>query len=302
MDWLWIPITLSASLFQSVRTALQKFLRGKLSTNGSTFTRFAFGAPLALVYLVVLKYGFDFSWPNPPVVFFGWVIAGALAQIIATALLIYVLGLRNFPVGIAYSKTEIVQAAIFGFVFLGDTLAPWGIAAIGIATIGVMMFSATGGAHPWRAMILGLAERPALIGMASGGFFSLSAIGFRAAALSLALDSPFFAASYALAFATVIQTVLLGAYLAWREKGELTRVFVNWRIASLAGITSVLGSACWFTAMTIQTVAYVRTLALVELVFTFLLSRYWFKEKSKPAEIAGIIFLIIGIAMILNLT
>jgi hypothetical protein len=37
-----------------VRTALQRHLTGRLSTNGASFTRFVFGLPMAVVYLVAM--------------------------------------------------------------------------------------------------------------------------------------------------------------------------------------------------------------------------------------------------------
>ena len=54
-------------------------------------------------------------------------------------------------------------------------------------------------------------------------------------------------------------------------------------------------------AMTIQLVAYVRTLGLIELVFTFLFSWFFFKERPHRRELLGIALLLIGIAMTLNL-
>jgi len=300
LDVLWIPITVAAAAFQALRTALQKSLTGRLSTNGSTFVRFAFGAPLALIYAAVLIGGSAGPAPTPQAAFFAWLILGAAGQILATALLIRVLTFRNFPVGVAYTKTEAIQAAVFGLVFLGDAISPWSLGAIGVATVGVLLFSLVKTANPWRALIGGWLERPALYGIASGGLFGLSAIGYRGASLSLAMPEAFVPAAYTLAWATTLQTLVMALYLRWREPGQLTQVVIHWRPSALAGLMSVLGSACWFTAMTLQTAGLVRTLGLVELVFTYLLSLLWFKERAKPTEIAGIVLLLMGIAMLLN--
>ena len=45
---LWIPITVTAALFQCWRTAMQQKLRGMLSVNGAGFVRFLYGAPRIL--------------------------------------------------------------------------------------------------------------------------------------------------------------------------------------------------------------------------------------------------------------
>ena len=55
----------------------------------------------------------------------------------------------------------------------------------------------------------------------------------------------------------------------------------------------------WFTAMTIQNVAYVRALGQIELVFTFIASTVFFKEKSTGTEIVGIVLIVVGILLLL---
>lgn len=298
--WLWIPITLFASFFQTIRTAIQKSLAGHVSTNASAFVRFAYGAPFAVGYLLFSIWISGQSWPFPHRVFLLWILAGSVAQILATSLLLAVLRFRNFPVGIAYSKTEVIQAAIFGFVFLGDHLQGWGIFAIFLSTLGVMFFSSARGALTPKMLLVSLSEKPALLGIASGGLFGLSAIGFRGASLSLGLGNPFLASSYALAFSTCTQTLLMGLYLAWREGDQYKKLARVWRPSLLAGMASVLGSAGWFTAMTLQKVAYVRALATVELVFIFAISIFWFKEKPLLREWMGIALLTLGILLVLG--
>ena len=121
----------------------------------------------------------------------------------------------------------------------------------------------------------------------------------RGAALSL--EGSFLStSSTTLAAAQLIQTLLLGGWLLWRNPGVVSATLRLWRPSLFAGMTSVIGSACWFTAMTLQAVAYVRTVGLVELLFTFLVSVLWFREKVRPAEVAGVALIAVGIAMILN--
>ncbi|MDF1585078.1 DMT family transporter [Marinimicrococcus flavescens] len=299
MQDLWIPVTIAAALFQTLRTAVQKYLAGRLSTTASAFTRFAYGAPFALAYLAGLAAWQDAAVPAPDLAFVGWVLLGAVAQIIATGLLIAAVTLRNFTVGVAWSKTEILQAALVGIVLLGEPVGPVGTAGIMLATAGVMLMSLAKSGQGWRALLAGLTERAALVGIGAGAGFAISAVGFRGAALSLGLENPIFAASVTLAWATTLQTLLLGAWLAWREPGQLMLVLRSWRISGLAGLASVLGSGCWFTAMTIQVVPYVRTLGLVELVFTYLLTVFWFRERPKLRELLGVLAMAGGIAMVL---
>ncbi len=301
MNWLWIPITIAAALSQNVRTALQKHLKGRLSTNGANYTRFVFGLPFAIGYALLLHAIGGFSWPSPGSAFFGWVVLGGVSQIIATSLLIEAMTRRNFAAGVAYSKTEVVQAALFEIIVFGVAVSLGGASAIVFATLGVMLISLKQTQDPLRAFLTGWTDPGALLGLASGGFFGISAVAFRAA--SIGLDHPSFlmSAGYTLAWAQTIQTLLLTFWLVWREAGQLTAVALHWRQGVLVGLTGTLGSACWFTAFTIQVAAYVRTLGLIELIFTFIVGRLVFKERASRYEIYGVGLLCVGIALVLNL-
>src|SRR5262249_52343221 len=138
-----------------------------------------------------------------------WTIVGGGSQIVATALLLRVLALRNFAIGVAYSKTEVVQVAIFGFVLLGEAVGAGGGGCIMLAAAGVMLVAppSQGG------LIKGLTSPAALLGIASGGVFAISAVGYRAAALALAADTPGLSAACTLVFAQLTQSLMLGGYL-----------------------------------------------------------------------------------------
>lgn len=105
----------------------------------------------------------------------------------------------------------------------------------------------------------------------------------------------------ALSVSVVIQTILMGIYLAWREPGQLKAVLVHWRPSLSVGVTGALASVFWFSAFTLQNAAYVRALGQIELVFTMLASVIFFREKVKGLELLGIAFIIAGI-LILVLT
>src|SRR5256885_1709309 len=64
-----------------------------------------------------------------------------LALAPATALMLAAMNDRSFVVVYAYIKTEPVQVALFGLVFLGDVVTPGMAAAILIATAGVVIMA-----------------------------------------------------------------------------------------------------------------------------------------------------------------
>jgi drug/metabolite transporter (DMT)-like permease len=294
----WIPITIAAAFFQNLRSALQKHLKGRLSTTGATFSRFAYAAPLALLYVAALATltGHDLPAPNPT--FISYAVVGGLAQITATALLLYSFSFRNFAVGTTYSKTETVQTAIFGIVILGDPLGLGAGAAIVISLIGVMAISVARTRMSLLRLLTSLAEKPALIGIASGAFFGLSAISYRGASLSLGDHGFLIRAAYTLACVTVFQTLVMAIYMRLREPGQVTAVFRAWRVAAWAGASGMIASACWFTAMTIQNAAYVRALGQIELVFTFAASILLFHEWPNRIEVVGIVLVIAGLLIL----
>src|ERR1700730_359371 len=138
-SWLWVIFTVIAAAAQTVRNATQRELTAKLGTVGATHVRFLFGFPFAFVFLAAVMIALGQEPPRPPLVFWPWVVVGALAQIAATALMLAAMNDRSFVVVYAYIKTEPVQVALFGLVLLSDRLTPTIAVAIVVATCGVVM-------------------------------------------------------------------------------------------------------------------------------------------------------------------
>ncbi|MEK9901311.1 MAG: DMT family transporter [Rhodospirillaceae bacterium] len=299
MTFLWIPLTIAAAFLQNVRSALQKHLKGELGTIGATFVRFGYGFPFAIIYLAALVVLFDFDMPRFNPAFIGWVVLGGIVQILATALLVTLFDARNFAVGTTYSKTETVQAAVFALVFLGESISITATIGILVSLVGVIAISAArapaglaGIARSWMA-------RPALIGLASGSFFGVAAVSYRGASLSLGGDGFLVQAAFTLAVVLVFQTVVMAAFMALRDPGEITRVIKAWRVAGLVGLSGAVASIGWFTAMTIQNAALVRALGQIELVFTIASSVLIFREKILRLELTGIVLVVAGIIILL---
>ena len=296
---LWIPITILAAFSQNLRSALQKHLKSRLSTAGATYVRFFYAVPFAFLYLFILNQFFYLPLPEPNANFIIFGVIGGGTQIIATALLVYLFSFRNFAVGTAYSKTETAQTAVFGLIILGDPLTPGAIIGIMISLVGVMAISTARQENGLKNIIQSLSQKTALIGLASGAMFGMSAISYRAASLSLGGEGVVIQAAYTLACVTVFQTLIMTVYLQVKEKGEVINVLKNWRIAILVGLSGMIGSACWFTAMTLQNAAYVRALGQMEVGFTFVASYIFFKEKTNGTELFGILALVLGILVLL---
>ncbi|MGH8616687.1 MAG: EamA/RhaT family transporter [Burkholderiales bacterium] len=296
-DWLWIPITLWAAFAQTARNAAQKSLTASLGALGATLVRFLYGLPFALLWLAAVKAVGGYAWPTLNMVFTGWVTLGAVTQIVATALLLRAMAERNFALGVAYAKSDVIQVAVFGFVFLGDAVTGGTAAAVLIGTLGVLLLSPPDPRRPFRALLTGWTQRSALLGLGAGAGFALAAVGYRGAAL--ALDAPFLmAAAVTLAVALTLQTVLLGGWLLARNPAVVAHTLRAWRPSLFAGFMGAAASAGWFTATTIQSAVHVRTLGLVELLFTYVVSRRVFRERLSRRELAGLGLLTVGLVLV----
>ncbi len=294
---LWIPITIAAAFGQNLRSALQKYLVGDLSTLGATYSRFVFGLPFAAIYLYVIIQLSDEALPEINSAFLIYGALGGLSQIAGTQFLISAFQYRNFAVGTTYSKTEALQTALVGFLLLGDTLSPLATLAIFVGAAGVIIMSMAHTELSLRGIAGSLGQPAALLGLACGAGFGIAAVCYRAASLELGggfLLSSAITLFYVLAF----QTVAMGVYLAVQHRDDLIKVFKSWRLTSLVGLVGMLSSAGWFAAMTLQNAAYVRALGQVELLFTFAASLFIFREQIKSLEVWGAA-LVIGSVLLL---
>lgn len=292
-NWLWAVFTIAAALAQTLRNATQRELTGTLGTVGATHTRFLFGFPFALIFLLIVATTSGHSLPDPTPAFVPWILLGTLAQILATALMLAAMHVRSFVVSVAYIKTEPVQVALFGLVFLGDHLTMPLAAAILIATAGVMLMSL----RPSIPVTDGY--RPVLLGMGAGALFALSAVGYRGAILSLGLPNYVMAATFTLAIGLVLQAALLSLYLLVRDPAVLRAILNAWQPSLAAGLLGALASQFWFLAFALATAASVRTLALVEMLFAQAIATFFFRQKTTPREAAGIVLVVAGVALLL---
>ena len=139
---LWIPITLLAAAAQTLRFMFQKRLRiATLSTGGATFARFLYAAPL--IGLVTIGYAMlrGYGMPVMDGPFWAFAAAGSFCQICATMCVVALFQQRNFTIGITFKKVEVLLAAGFGLVFLGEGVSLPALGAISLGVLGVIIIS-----------------------------------------------------------------------------------------------------------------------------------------------------------------
>lgn len=289
----WVLLSISAAFLQNLRSALQKILTPQVGVVGATYARFVFAAPCAVLCAALLIRLDDHPAPGFTLAFALWGLSGGLGQIAGTLLLLKLFSLRNFAVGNTFAKTETVQAAIIGFLLLGDLVAPLPMAGILLSLAGLVIVSGTRGFHG------GALNRAAGLGIASGAAFAYSGVAYRAAGLSLAGEGEFLIrAAVTLAFVTAAQTAALSIWMALRAPGAMGRVMRAWRVAAPVGLTGMLASLCWFSAFTLATAANVKAVGQVELVFSYLTAVLLFRERPSLRETLGMTIVSGGILLL----
>lgn len=293
--WLWVPIVLWAAFAQTVRNAAQKSLTKAHGTLPATLVRFIYGLPFAALWLAAVM-GYS-GTPLPPVspAFFVWVSVGGVSQILATALLLAAMERTNFAVASAYSKTEVLQVAVFAVVLLGEAVTFASAIAIVIATTGVVLLSAKNANNAPGGTWL---SQAAIFGIGSGSLFAVAAVGYRGATVALGEPNPAAAGAYALVWAQTIQSVLLGGYLYVRQREGLAAVLGAWRMSVLAGLMGAAASAGWFTAFAMRNAADVRALGMIEVLFSYAIARRMFGERISVLEGMGMALLIAGLVVL----
>lgn len=295
---LWIPITIGAAFLQNIRSSLQRHLTGHMGTTGATFVRFGFGLPFAAFYLFALTKLSGTQVPSPSLPFLAWMAVGALLQIAATFLLIHLFAFRNFAVGTAYSRTEPAQAALFGLLFLSETVGPLTLVAIAISVFGVMLISVARSVFSPLALVSSVFTRTAGIGLLSGTLFGIAAVSYRAASLSLGYPNFAVQAATTLLWAIALQTAVMLVWMAWRDREGLVHVRAAWKMSALVGFVGATASFGWFAAMTLQQAAIVKALAQIEMIFAFATSVFVFREHINRLEIFGCVLIVAGILVL----
>ena len=293
---IWIPITIFAAFSQNLRSIYQKKLQKNISNISSTYTRLLFGLPFVFIYFLFL-YNYSnntFLVSNINLQFIFYCLIGGISQIIATFLLLKIFMTNNFSVATAYSKTEPIQAAFFGFILLSDPISFIGFIGILIGLIGIMITSIKK-----VNLSINFFNLSVFYGLLSGSLFGLAAVLFRGASHSLFSIDYILTSSFTLLIAIGIQTLILTIYILIKDIKQFYLLYLNWKDSLIVGFFGAFASICWFYAMSVQNVAYVRALGQIELIFTILASIFYFKEKIIKTEILGILITLTGILIIL---
>lgn len=292
---IWVVFTLLAAFMQSIRTAGQKKIARYLSPMAATLVRYLFGLPFVIAYLLYLNQGdmvatIQSSAANSKFIYYAS--AAGVAQIMATVWLVKILSFRNFAVGTCFAKTEAIQTAVLGVVLFNSQL-PWlGWLAVIIGVLGIVAVSLPKSGEK-------VEKHTISYGLLSGIAFAFASLWIREASLSL--GQPFqLSAAVTLTYMVSLQTLLCLGYIVIRERVQLINLCTQLPLAIFVGATSAAGSVGWFTAMTYQNAALVKSLGQIEFVFTLLLTYFFFQEKISRKELWGMGLIIVSVILLLS--
>jgi drug/metabolite transporter (DMT)-like permease len=285
----WVFFTLGAVVLQTFRNALQSKLSDHISTSGVTLARFLFAPPIALTYLILLYTFSHQTIPEFTLKFIFLVLLASVMQISATSLMVILFKQKNFTVGAGLAKSEALVAGVLGTVFFGSQLSWFGW--IGILVGAAAIFVLSGGGKKGQ-----LSLKTVIIGLACGTCFALTSLFVREASHLLNVPFPH-SAAWVLLWVLCIQTTLLVSYISVKNKKTFVALKNNAKITLATSIISCLGTICWFSAVSLHHVAYVKTLGQVEVLLTMLVATIWLKNKVQKHEVIGL--LLIAVAAIL---
>ncbi|MGX2949583.1 EamA family transporter [Ursidibacter sp. B-7004-1] len=288
---LWIWFTLLAALAQAGRNAFQKQLSKSVPVLGVTLARFLYATPIAFGYLYFL-YQVEPSYAIPQFsgLFFVYVLGASLCQILATALMVQLFRLKNYAIGVGLARSEAILAAILGVIFFGTEISYLGW--LGVIIGGVALFLMTG-----VTQLRYLSWQTLLIGIGSGLSFAFTSLWVREA--SLQLNSGYLLSAAWVLFAVIsLEALLLLIYLGLFERSTLQKLWQQPKFAIATSLFSFLGSFGWFNAMSLNDVAFVKTVGQIEILVMLMISYFIFKERLKSQDLIGIFLIVLAALLV----
>ena len=224
--------------------------------------------------------------------FWFYIVIAGVSQIFATALMVMLFQQKNYAIGVGLAKSEAILAAIVGVIFLQEHLTTWGWVGVLIGAVAVFLLS-KGRQHTELSM------KTLMIGLGSGLCFAITSLLVREASLELSMLPFLHRAAWVLCCLISFQCIIMLLYLGIFSRETLYRMWQRLGLVFKVSVCSFLASVGWFSAMSMQTVAIVKTLGQVEILFSLLISAFFFKEKLAKTDHLGLWLVIVAAIMVI---
>lgn len=296
---MWALLTISAIFFQIIRNLEQKKLHKNLDVFTTSWSRFILPFPFAIIAVVSTFNYYDYE-------FFHYILINALFQILGNVFLIQTIQTKNFSVGVAFSKTEIIQALILGFLLYNLHFNFNEILAIFLAFIGIILLAKLDFKN-LKDFTKSLKNIASLYGILCGFCFGITSYNIQFASNYLINDgfNSIKASTLVLLYTIFFQNIFFIILKSYQKRlfSDVKKLFLveNYRRFLITSISSFIGSICWYGAYAIGNVMYVKTVGQLEIIASMLVAKFYLKEKNSIKENLGIIFIIIAILLIILL-
>lgn len=296
---MWAFLTISAIFFQIIRNLEQKKLHQNIDVFTTSWSRFILPFPFALIAVASTFNYYDYE-------FFHYILINALFQILGNIFMIKTIQTRNFSVGVAFSKTEIIQALILGFILYNFRFNLKEILAIFLAFIGIILLAKLNFKN-FKDFTKSMKNIASLYGILCGFCFGITSYNIQFASNYLIKDgfSSIKASTLVLLYTIFFQNIFFIILKSYQKKlfSDVKKLFLieNYRRFLLTSISSFIGSICWYGAYAIGNVMHVKTVGQLEIIGSMLVSKFYLKEKNNIKENLGIIFILIAILLIILL-
>ena len=296
---LWILITILASLSQTLRSVSQKNIINEVGVINSAYSRFIFALPFSFLLLIFfIPYNDPIFLESTKPSTLSWLFLASICQILFTVLLIKLFTLRSFAIGIAFSKTEVIQTTILEILILGFILTTQLFVAILIGFVGVLFISKL-------KLFSSLTEKKILtkqviIGVFCGIFLGLSSVLYKASLDNISGVFLYKKVITLSCFALFLQTIVMGSYIFFFSKENLIKLIYIWKKGLPVGFFGCSATFFWFYAFSLTDATYVRAVGQLEIVFSVAISYLFYKEKITIIELFGIVFIFISILALIQ--
>ena len=143
-------------------------------------------------------------------------------------------------------------------------------------------------------------SKSTIVGLFCGTLLALSVVFYRGSMEFIEFTNKNFDKALLTLFAaTIIQTSLITLYLIFFELNEFKKIKSNIKLSALAGLFGFSATISWFYSFSLVQAALVRAVGQIELLFSYISSRFMFREKIKFIEIIGIIIFVFGLLLVI---
>ena len=296
---LWVVFSVAAAATQALRTAVQRRMTATIGNLGASYIRFSYAFPIAWLFSLIFNNYTGTALPDLTAAFWIWISLAALTQVIFTILLVTLFSHRSFAAAVAFSKTEVLQTAIFEALILGVVVTLQTGAAISLGVFATVLLGFARANLALANLHAAIFSRQVAIGLAAGAFLGFCTVCYGAALHSMIGGDVIGNAMYAAAIGTTIQAVCFGIYIFIVRREQFIASFVEWRQCCMAGVWAATASVCWFAGFTLYSVAPVRAVGQIELLFSIGFSVLYFRERISRVEFTAIALLATSIIMVL---